>query len=159
MHIPSWIWFVGSIALATHTDGPDHFGKPGAPATQLGRALAQVAGERGAPPHDDRFWAQVRDIISNSDAAKDADADAIAGHVGFMTYANELVAERPVASGLRCAYRSEAGKRAVFFFGFHEPLSREAGQALLAFDTYARAYNLSVLNSGALTDTSCTAAE
>lgn len=157
------VWIcVAVAALAStlaHAGEPDRIGKTDGQITQLGMRLAAIARKLGTTPLKEEFWLQARAVIERSDPVKDATADSAAGHVGFMTYANEFVAERPVASGLRCFLRREAGQRAVFLFGYKEPLAREVGQALLAFDTYAGQYNVTALNSGVLGETSCKSAE
>lgn len=125
--------------------------------TQLGKRLAPLAGRHDMPPYNTAYWRKARTIIETSDAAKDARADTAAGHIGFMTHANDAIAESPIAPGFKCFDRSEASRRAVFLFAYKTPVKREAGGALLAFDTYARRYNGQMLISGALGETSCVA--
>lgn len=134
---------------------PDRIGQTGSAATRLGQRLAALAGRQGETPHTGAFWDAARAAILASDAVEDAAADMAAGHTGFMTYANDTIAERPNAPGIRCFDRTEAGRRAVFRFAYREPLERQQGQSLLAFLTYAQAYNAHVAASGALGETSC----
>ncbi len=145
---------LGVPALAA---GSDRIGQKNSQKTQLGKRLAPLAGRHDTPPDDAAYWSEARAIIETSDAAKDANADTAAGHTGFMTHANDAIAESPLAPGLKCFDRSEASRRAVFLFAYKAPVKREAGGALLAFDTYARRYNDHMLTSGALSETSCVA--
>ena len=138
-------------------DGPDGMGQKSAQMTRLGMRLMPLAERNGMSPYDAVYWSEARAIIEISDAAKDASADTAAGHTGFMTHANDAIAESPVAPGLKCYDRSEASRRATFLFAYKAPVKREAGGALLAFDTYARRYNSHMLTSGALGETSCVA--
>lgn len=156
MHIPPWICFALAVFLASlaHAGPTDRIEVLHAPLTQLGKALAG-AREKSGPPGGANFWTQTREIIARADAEKDVLADGAAGHSGVMTHANDTVIERPQAPGLKCFDRSEPGRRSVFHFGYKEPLARGAGAALLAFDDYARLYNVSTLRSGALGETSC----
>lgn len=101
------------------------------------------------------FWKEAQAMIMSSNAANDANADMDAGKAGFMTHANNSIAERPVAPGIKCLDRSETSRYALYLFAYHDPLPPELGKALLAFDIYARSYNAAMLRSGALGDTSC----
>jgi len=123
--------------------------------TRLGLRLAPLSARHDRPPYDAGYWSQARAIIEASDAAKDAAADTAAGHTGFMTHANDAIAESPLAPGLKCLDRSEASRHAVFHFAYMAPLTRATGGALLAFDAYARLYNGHLFASGALGETSC----
>jgi len=142
----------GASALAGK---PDTMGQKSAQTTQLGLRLAPISTRHDIPPYDAVYWREARAIIETSDAAKDASADTAAGHTGFMTHANDTIAESPIAPGLKCFDRSETSRRAVFLFAYNAPLAHEAGGALLAFDRYARLYNAHIFKSGALGETSC----
>ncbi len=142
----------GVPALAT---GPDGMGQADSQKTQLGKRLAPLAQRHGMPPYNAAYWSNARVIIETSDAAKNASADTAAGHAGFMTHSNDAIAESPVAPGFNCLDRSETSRRTVFLYSYREPLTREAGGALLAFDAYARLYNGHIFNNGALGETSC----
>ncbi len=144
----------GAPALA---GGPDGMGQKSAQMTALGIRLMPLAERRAMPAHDAAYWSEARAVIESSKPAKDASADAAAGHAGFMTHANDAIGESPVAPGLKCFDRSEASRRGVFLFAYQAPVQREAGRALLAFDTYARRYTSQLLASGALGETSCVA--
>lgn len=156
MHIPPWICFALAVFLASpaHAGPINRIEALETPATRLGKALAGLR-ERGGLPGSAQFWTQAREIISSADAEKDARADGAAGYAGVMTHANDSIAERTEAPGLKCFDRSEPGRRTVFHFGYKEPLARGVGAALLAFDDYARRYNLTALRSGSLGETSC----
>ena len=142
----------GVPALAA---GPDRMGQKSSQKTQLGKRLAPLAGRHDMPPYNAAYWSEARTIIETSDTAKDARSDTSAGHIGFMTHANDKIAESPIAPGFKCLDRSEASRRTVFLFAYKAPLTREAGGALLAFDAYARLYNGHIFASGALGETSC----
>ena len=145
----------GAPALA---GGPDAMGQKSAQMTRLGIRLMPLAVRHEIPPYNAAYWREARAIIETSDAAKDASADTAAGHTGFMTHANDAIAESPVAPGLKCFDRSEASRRGVFLFAYKAPVKHEAGGALLAFDGYARLYNAHIFKSGALGETSCVSA-
>ena len=142
----------GVHALAA---GPDRMGQKNSQKTQLGKRLAPLAGRHDMPPYNTAYWRKARTIIETSDAAKDARADTAAGHIGFMTHANDAIAESPIAPGFKCFDRSEASRRTVFLYSYQGPLTHEAGGALLAFDAYARLYNGHIFKNGALGETSC----
>ena len=151
---------IGSLALVwAGLSAPvlslDKIGQKGVPATQLGQRIAEQSAPAEQDPGTAAYWQAVAEAIAASDPAKDARADTRSGNAGLMTYANDSIAERYVASGLRCSDRSEPRRRTVFHFGYQSPLTRDAGQALLAFDAYARIYNAKTLGDGALAETSC----
>ncbi len=152
------IGLIALVLLATPALAglPDRMTQKTGQATRLGKRVAPLNSHRADPPPA-AHWQAVKDVIDGSDARADARADAAAGQAGFMTHANDAIAERPHAPGLRCYIRSEPSRRAVFLFGYGAGLTREAGQALLAFDGYARLYNVEILKSGALGETSCAA--
>ena len=145
------------LAAGSAAAGPDRIGQATGAVTQLGQRLAPVARDTGGRPTD-ATWRRAAALIAAADPETDARADAAAGHIVFMTHANDATAERPFAPGLRCFDRSEMTRRAVFHFAYTTPLTPAAGQALLAFDGYARTYNAHVIASGALGETSCAAA-
>ena len=147
-----------SLPVATTLAGtPDKMGQKSGQITRLGMRLALLTQRHDMPPYDDAYWSEARELIGTSDAVKDARADRSAGHTGFMTHANDAIAESPIAPGLRCLDRSESSRRAVFLFAYKSPLTDEAGRALLAFDVYARLYNEQIFDSGKPDETSCTA--
>lgn len=142
----------GALAMASE---PDTMGQKDGQTTRLGLRLAPISTRNETQPYDAAYWSEARAIIETSDAAKDASDDITAGHAGFMTHANDAIAESPVVPGLKCFDRSETSRRAVFLFAYRAPLAREAGGALLAYDGYARLYNAHIFKSGALGETSC----
>jgi len=145
-----------SLPVATAlADAPDKIGQKSGQMTRLGMRLALLTQRHEMPPYNAAYWREARAIIETSDAAEDASADTAAGHTGFMTHANDAIAESPVAPGLKCFDRSEASRRRVFLFAYKAPVKHEAGGALLAFDGYARLYNAHIFKSGALGETSC----
>ncbi len=141
--------------LAAPAAGLDRIGQTSVASTRLGQLIADHLSPSETAPGTASYWQAVVMAIAKADPEDDVQADARAGHAGLMTYANDTVVERHVASGLRCRDRSEPRRRTVFHFGYRAPLSPDAGKALLAFDTYARAYNLQALSSGILQETSC----
>lgn len=157
VRIKVWLGCIAALLLgmASPAFGLDRIGQTGVPATRLGQRIAEHSSPAGAASGTASYWNAVIMAITVADPASDARADGRSGHPGFMTYANDTVAERYVASGLRCRDRSEPRRRKVFHFGYQAPLSADAGRALLAFDAYARAYNAQVLSAGALKETSC----
>ncbi len=144
-----------AASLAAPAAGLDRIGQNGVPGTRLGQLIADHLAPSANTPGTASYWQAVVMAIAKADPEGDVRADARSGHAGLMTYANDTVAERHVASGLRCHDRSEPRRRTVFHFGYRAPLSPDAGKALFAFDTYARAYNLQALSSGVLRETSC----
>ena len=159
MSLRGWIC-VAMLTLLSSTalaGGPDTMGQKRGQITRLGIRLAPLAQRHDMPPYDAAYWSETRATIKASDAAKDANADTAAGHTGFMTHANDAIAESPITPGLKCFDRSEASRRGVFLFAYKAPVKREEGRALLAFDGYARRYNGHMLTSGALGETSCEA--
>lgn len=157
----SWSPRIGLIFLALGATpalagGPDGISQKTGQITQLGKRLAPLNARLADPPST-THWQAATALIDGSDATQDADADAAAGHAGFMTHANDAIAERPHAPGLYCYIRSEAGRRAVFLYRYRGSLAREATRTLLAFDAYARVYNIKIIKSGALGETSCAA--
>jgi len=139
--------------------GLDQIGQTGAAATKLGQRIAAQSSTMDATRGTDRYWNAVVIAIIASDPATDARTDTRSGQGGLMTYANDTTAERFVAPDVRCLDRSEPERRSVFHFAYSAPLSAAAGKALLAFDTYARAYNAQALAAGALVETSCMVVE
>ena len=135
--------------------GLDKIGQTGVPATRLGQRIAAHSSLPETSQGMTRYWSAVVIAIAASNPADDAQADAQSGHAGFMTYANDTVAERYIASGMRCLDRSEPRRRTVFHFGYQAPISQDAGKALIAFDAYARVYNAHALATGVLKETSC----
>ncbi len=157
VHVTMWFGCIAPllIGMAMPTFGLDKIGQTGVPATRLGQRIAEHSSASETTPRTASYWNAVVMAIADADPANDARSDSRSGHAGFMTYANDTVAERYVASGLRCRDRSEPRRRTVFHFGYQAPLSLDAGKALLAFDAYARVYNVQVLSAGALAETSC----
>lgn len=123
--------------------------------TALGQRLMPL--NANTATRDPAYWEAVADIIKKSNASADARADAGAGHAGLMTHADDAVAGRALAPGVKCFDRSEPGRRAVFLFAYNAERSPALGPALLAFDAYATAYNREVLKRAALGDTNCQA--
>ena len=152
MVIVACVLGVGSAAAR-----PDRIGQATGAVTALGKRLAPVARATDGRPTE-ATWRRAAALIAAANAEADARADAAAGHAGLMTHANDTTAERAFAPGTRCHDRSEPARRAVFHFAYTTPLTPAAGQALLAFDSYARAYNAAVIASGTLGETSCAAA-
>jgi hypothetical protein len=163
MQVRIWIYAlilslpVAATLTATLADTKDKIRQKNGQITQLGMRLAPLTQRQAGPPYEATYWSEARAIIEASDAAKDASADIAAGHTGFMTHANNAIAESPIAPGVKCFDRSETSRRAVFLFAYKPTLREEAGQALLAFDVYARLYNGHIFQSGRLSETSCKA--
>ncbi len=159
MRLRVWICVAMATLLSSPAlaGGPDTMGQKSGQMTRLGIRLMALSARHPMPPYNAAYWSEARAAIKASDAEKDANADTAAGHTGFMTHANDAIAESPLAPGLKCFDRSEASRRGVFLFAYKAPVKREAGGALLAFDSYARRYNGHMLTSGALGETSCVA--
>lgn len=123
--------------------------------TELGQRLAPLNARTGAP--DAAYWDAMKTVIEKSDAGADARADARSGHAGLMAHANDALAERALAPGVKCYDRGEPGRRAVLLFAYDAERSPALGPALLAFDAYAARYNAHALKSSALGETTCRA--
>lgn len=146
-----------AVIAAPLAAGPDRIGQKSGQVTELGQRLVPLNGHVSA--RGGAYWKALKALVDKSDARADARADAASGHAGFMAHADDAVAGRPVASGVRCFDRSEAGRRAVFLFGYNAQTSPALGPALLAFDAYAARYNREALRGKSLGETSCRATE
>ncbi|MDA7949770.1 MAG: hypothetical protein MPJ78_20165, partial [Hyphomicrobiaceae bacterium] len=104
----------------------DKIGQKGLPATQLGQRIAEHSAPSDPVSATAAYWQAVEKTIAASDPARDARADSRSGQIGLMTYANDTVAERYVASGVHCRDRSEPRRRTVFHFGYQSPLTPDA---------------------------------
>ena len=157
-----WTNRIGLIVLAlaaspTLAGPPDRIDQQSGQITQLGKRLAPVNARRDDPASA-AHWQAVKRVIEKSDAKADARGDIAAGHIGLMTHANDTIVERPHAPALDCYIRSEPGQRSALLFRYETGLSHAEAEALLAFDGYARTYNAEIFNSGALGETTCSAA-
>lgn len=131
----------------------DAISRKGGQKTALGQRLAPLNAGTDAP--NAAYWDAVKALIMKSDAGADARTDATAGIAGFMAHADDAVAGRPVAPGVKCFDRSEPGRRTGFLFAYDADRTPALGPALLAFDAYATAYNRETVKSSALGETSC----
>ena len=85
-----------AVIVPVRAAGADRIGQRDGNVTQLGMRLAPLAARHAGDARGGAYWREARALMDASRPARDAEADAAAGHAGFMTHANDSFAERPM---------------------------------------------------------------